>query len=179
MTFKNRAHKAFVVSALASALVFACIPAVHAEVKVGFVNVAKVLDKAPQAESARARIENEFAPKDRELLAQQKEIRNVEDRLIKNAAVMSASERTRQEGEIRALKRELRRSQDEFREDLNLRRSEELSKLQRKVTEVIQTLAKAEKYDLIVTDGVVFASAKVDVTDVVIDLLATEIQSGN
>ena len=150
-----------------------------AEFKVGFVNIPRVLDKAPQAEAARTRIEKEFAPKDRQLLEQQKEVRTLEDRLIKNGAVMSASERQRQEGEIRALKREIRRLQDEFREDLNLRRSQELSKLQRKVTEVIQSLAKAENYDLILTDGVIYAGERVDITDKIIARLNSEFKNGN
>ena len=145
-----------------------------AQVKVGFVDVAKVLDQAPQAEAARERIEREFAPRDRELLAQQKEVRSLEDKLVKNAAVMSAAERQRQEADIRTLKRELRRSQEEFREDLNLRRSQELSKLQQKVGEVIQSMARSAKYDLIVTDGVVFASAKIDITDQVLKKLRAE-----
>ncbi len=150
-----------------------------AQVKVGFVNISKVLDKAPQAESARERIEMEFAPRDRELLEQQKEIRSMEDKLVKNGAVMSAAERQRQESEIRSLKREIRRLQDEFREDLNLRRSQELSKLQRKVTEVIQELAKAESYDLVVTDGVIYAGERVDITDRVIGQLTTEFKKSN
>ena len=150
-----------------------------AQFKVGFVNIPKVLEKAPQAESARMRIEKEFAPRDRELLDRQKEVRSLEDRLVKDGAVMSASERQRQEGEIRATKREIRRLQDEFREDLNLRRSQELSKLQRKVTEVIQSLAKAEKYDLIVTDGVIYAGERVDITDKIIGRLNTEFKSAN
>ncbi len=150
-----------------------------AQVKVGFVNISKVLDKAPQAESARERIEKEFAPRDRELLEQQKEIRALEDKLVKNGAVMSAAERQRQESEIRSLKREIRRLQDEFREDLNLRRSQELSKLQRKVTEVIQELAKAESYDLVVTDGVIYAGERVDITDRVIGQLTTEFKKSN
>lgn len=151
----------------------------QAQVKVGFVNISKVLDKAPQAETARERIEQEFAPRDRELLEQQKEVRAMEDKLVKNGAVMSASERQRQESEIRSLKREIRRLQDEFREDLNLRRSQELSKLQRKVTEVIQELAKAENYDLIVTDGVIYAGERVDITDKVIGQLSTEFKKSN
>lgn len=150
-----------------------------AQVKVGFVNISKVLDKAPQAETARERIEKEFAPRDRELLEQQKEIRAMEDKLVKNGAVMSATERQRQESEIRSLKREIRRLQDEFREDLNLRRSQELSKLQRKVTEVIQELAKAENYDLIVTDGVIYAGERIDITDRVIGQLTTEFRKSN
>ncbi len=150
-----------------------------AQVKVGFVNISKVLDKAPQAESARERIEKEFAPRDRQLLEQQKEIRAMEDKLVKNGAVMSATERQRQESEIRSLKREIRRLQDEFREDLNLRRSQELSKLQRKVTEVIQELAKAESYDLVVTDGVIYAGERVDITDKVIGQLTAQFKKSN
>ncbi len=150
-----------------------------AEMKVGFVNVAKVLELAPQAEAARNRIEREFAPKDRELLQQQKDVRGLEDRLVKNAAVLSEAERQRKETEIRAAKRELRRQQDEFREDLNLRRSQELSKLQQKVTEVIQSLAKAEKYDLIVSDGVIFAGKRVDITDKILERLRGDFKKGS
>ncbi len=150
-----------------------------AEVKVGFVNVAKVLELAPQAEAARNRIEREFAPKDRELLQQQKDVRGLEDRLVKNAAVLSEAERQRQEAEIRASKRDLRRAQDEFREDLNLRRSQELSKLQQKVTEVIQTLAKAENYDLIVSDGVIFAGQRVDITDMILERLRADFKNSS
>ena len=154
-------------------------PAASAEVKIGFVNVAKVLELAPQAEAARNRIEREFAPKDRELLQQQKDVRNLEDRLVKNAAVLSDVERQRNETEIRAAKRDLRRAQDEFREDLNLRRSQELSKLQQKVTEVIQVLAKAEKYDLIVSDGVIFAGARVDITDKILERLRADFKNAS
>jgi len=152
-------------------------PAASAEAKLGFVNVAKVLELAPQAEAARNRIEREFAPKDRELLQQQKDVRSLEDRLVKNAAVLSDVERQRNETEIRAAKRELRRAQDEFREDLNLRRSQELSKLQQKVTEVIQVLAKAEKYDLIVSDGVIFAGSRVDITDMILERLRADFKN--
>ena len=154
-------------------------PAASAEVKIGFVNVAKVLELAPQAEAARNRIEREFAPKDRELLQQQKDVRGLEDRLAKNAAVLSDIERQRDEIKIRAAKRELRRAQDEFREDLNLRRSQELSTLQQKVTGVIQVLAKSEKYDLIVSDGVIFAGTRVDITDKILKRLRADFKNAS
>ena len=150
-----------------------------ADFKVGFVNVAIVLDQAPQAAQARARIEREFAPRDREILSQQQQIRTLEDSLVKNAAVLSASERERQEAELRQLKRELRRSQEEFREDLNLRRSQELSALQRMVTEVIQDMARGESYDLIMTDGVVFAGDKVNITRRVIERLKSDFKESD
>ncbi len=161
-------------------LVFACgLQAYAADFKVGFVNVAIVLDQAPQAAQARARIEREFAPRDREILSQQQQIRALEDKLVKNAAVLSASERERQEAELRQLKRELRRSQEEFREDLNLRRSQELSALQRMVTEVIQDMARGEEYDLIMTDGVVFAGDKVNITKRVIERMKSDFKESD
>jgi outer membrane protein len=81
---------------------------------------------------------------------------------------MSVAERQRQESDLRQMRREIRRLEDEFREDVNLRRSQELGKLQRLVVEVIQKLAKAEKFDLIISDGVIYAGDTVDITDKVI-----------
>ena len=149
------------------------------EFKVGFVNVPRVMEAAPQAIAARARIDDEFAPRDRELLLLQRELNEQEDHLVKNSAIMSASERTKLEEDVRRLRRELRRSQEEFREDLNLRRGQELSKLQRNITEVIQALARADNYDIVLTDGVVFAGERVDITELVIDRLRVESESGN
>ena len=149
------------------------------DLKLGFVNVPRVMDSAPQAKAARERIDDEFAPRDRELVLLQRELNEQEDLLVKNSAIMSATELNRLEEEVRRLRRELRRSQEEFREDLNLRRSQELSKLQRKITEVIQWLANSDDYDIILTDGVVFAGERVDITQRVIDRLRVESESGN
>ena len=153
------------ISLCAGLLALSSAPLQAAELKVGFVNVSKVLDQAPQAQSASRRIEKEFAPRDRDLVAQQKDMRAMEDRLVKNGAVMSATERERQSAEIRKLRREIRTSQGEFREDLNLARSREMTKLQRRVVKVIKDFAKAEKYDLIIGEGVIYAGDKVNITN--------------
>lgn len=152
-------------------LFLAAVHASAADLKVGFVDAGKVLEEAPQAEDARARLEKEFAPRDRELVKIQKKIRDAEDKLVRDGAVMSESERTRLERDLRASKRDLKRQQDEFRDDLNLRRNEELQKLQRQVFEAIHALAKKENYDVILGDGVIFANSSVDITPKVIDYL--------
>lgn len=135
-----------------------------AELKIGFVNVAKLLEKAPQAEKAKKELEREFAPRDKKLVAEQKEIKQMEEKLGKDAAVMSDDEKQRLDKEIISRKREAKRLQDEFREDFNLRRNEELTQLQKEIFEAIQSLAKEESYDLLLTDGVVYASDMIDVT---------------
>jgi outer membrane protein len=135
-----------------------------ADFKVGFVNVARLLEKAPQAEKAKKDLEREFAPRDKKLLAEQKDIKQMEERLTRDAAIMSDSERQRLDKDLISRKRDAKRLQDEFREDFNLRRNEELTKLQKEIFEAIQTLAKDENYDLLLTDGVVYASDTIDVT---------------
>jgi outer membrane protein len=144
----------------------------QSQLKIGFVNAAKILDQSPQAEQARKRLEKEFAPRDKALVDAQRSLRSIEDKLGKDAAVMNETERRRLDRESREQRRELKRAQDEFREDFNLRCNEELGKLQRLVYEAIVSLAKEEGFDLIVNDGaVIFASQQVDITDKVISRL--------
>ncbi|MEW5972952.1 MAG: OmpH family outer membrane protein [Pseudomonadota bacterium] len=143
------------------------------ELKVGFVNSAMLLDKAPQAEAARKQLEKEFSARERELVENQKAAQALEQKLSREGAAMSEAERSRQERELNRRMRELQRQQAEFRDDLNLRKNEELAKLQRTVFQVINEMAKAEEYDLILSDGVVYAGPNVDITSKVLDRLQT------
>ncbi len=136
----------------------------YAELKIGFVNVAMVLEKAPQAEKAKKRLESEFSPRDKHLVSQGKEIKNLEEKLSRDASVMGETERRKLERDIIAKKREAKRSQQEFKEDFNMRRNEELGKLQRRILEAIRALAKDQQFDLLLTDGVIYASPQIDVT---------------
>ncbi|MEE9412392.1 MAG: OmpH family outer membrane protein [Methylococcales bacterium] len=134
------------------------------EMKIGFVNVPRILEGAPQAAQAKKDLEREFAPRDKKLVAMQKQLQKLEEKMLKDGDVMSQSEQQKMEREAISLKRDAKRAQEEFREDFNIRRNEELSKLQKVVFEAIQSLAKEKNFDLLVTDGVVFASKRVDVT---------------
>ena len=148
--------------------------AAAAEVRVGFVNMARLLQDSPQATDASAKIEQDFSPRERELLSTQKDVRQLEDRLLRDGPGMTDVTRGSLELDLRNRKRELKRQQDEFREDLNLRKNQELASIQRLVIEAIQSLAKKESYDLVLTEGVVFASSRVDITDKVLDRLKQE-----
>ena len=142
-----------------------------AEIKIGFVDTVKLMEAAPQAKSAQSRIEAEFEPREKELVELQREIKKMEDDLSRDAAVMSESERTKLERDILAKRRDLKRAQEEFRDDLNIRRNEVLAKLQKDMYEAVVALAKDEKYDLIFSQGVVYSSDKVDITEDVLKKL--------
>jgi len=141
---------------------------------VGYVNAARLLEEAPQAEVASKQLKNEFAPRENTILSLQEDITKKEDQLRRNADVMSESGRRKLERDMVAQKRELRRIQDEFREDLNFRRNEEIGKLQQLVKEIIETVGKDENYDLILFEGIAFANKRIDLTDKILGRLVNQ-----
>lgn len=144
------------------------------DMRVAFVNTPQVLEQAPQAEAVRNTLQNEFAPRDNHLVAEQQKIRNLEERLLRDAAIMSDEERRRLERELMSQQRELKRSRDEFSEDFNIRRNEELARMQREIAQSIVNLARENGFDLIIESGVIYASERVDITDDVIARLRQE-----
>ena len=153
-------------------ILFGLISTVHAaDTRIGIVNTAKLLKEAPQAESARKKLESEFAPRDAKIVEMQKSIKKLEEKLAKDAAIMSEAARKKKEREIVAKKRDVKRTREEFTEDFNFRRNEELGKLQKLVYETILTLAKEHNYDIILNESVIYASKQVDITANVLERL--------
>lgn len=139
--------------------------------RIAFVNTPQVLEQAPQAEAVRNTLQSEFAPRDTKLVSEQKKIKELEEKLARDAAVMSDEARRKLEREIISQKRENKRARDEFTEDFNIRRNEELAKMQREIASSIVNLAKEKGYDLILENGVIYASERVDITEEVISRL--------
>lgn len=145
----------------------------YAELKIGVVNIPAVLEKAPQAEKAKKRLEQEFKPRDNQLVSQQKEIQGLQEKLKKDGPVMGESQRNKLETELQNKIRDAKRSQQEFSEDFNAKRNEELGKLQRRIVEAIKAIAKDQEFDLILTDGVIYSSPQMDVTSQLQQKLST------
>ncbi len=141
-----------------------------AELKIGYVNAVKVIEEAPQGESALKKLEAEFAPRDKQIVEMQNRLKQMEQDLEKNALVLKENEHRSKEFEVVTLKRDLRRATQEFREDYNLRRNEELAALQKIVQKTIAEIARQENYDLIL-ESAVYAGPKVDVTDKILKKL--------
>ena len=140
------------------------ISANAAQLKIAYVDAVKVIEKAPQAKQALAKLEAEFRPRDEKIVVTTKRIKEMEDKLNKEAMVMNSKDRRGIEKKLLILKRNLKRESQEFREDYNLRRNEELASLQKLVYRVIVDIAKKGKYDLVVHEGTIYASKKIDIT---------------
>jgi outer membrane protein len=161
----------------AATLALAAAPA-WAELKIGYVNYSALIQESPDAKVIADNLRNEFVPRQRDLVTLQQSLKAREDKLAKDGATMTDEQRTREDTEIRNGDRELQRKQTEFQDDVNSRRNEELSKLQKSLVEQVRTYAKAQNYDLVIADGVIYAAGAIDITPQVLAMLQATAPKG-
>ena len=158
--------------ALATWLFTSCVAL--ADTKIGFVNTEKLLREAPLSVLAQKKLEKEFSSREQELQKMAKQARDLQTQLDKDGVTMSETERKNKERELANLNREFQRQSREFREDLNLRRNEELGQIQERARKVIIDIAKSEKYDIIFEQAAVYVDPKSDITDRVMKALGSK-----
>ena len=155
------------------------IPATaSAEVRIGVVKLNRLFEEAPQALALQRSLTEEFAPRERELRAKQEELVAIQERLQKSDDFMSDEERRRLEQQFRDGQRDLQRTQNEFVEDVNLRRNERLGELQRLFIAEIQAYGQAQGFDLVLVEGFIHASDSLDITQQVLQVLQRRHQGG-
>lgn len=142
-----------------------------AEIKIGFVDVERIRRESAPAERASKQLEKEFAPRAQELQRREAQIKTVQSQLEKDAVTMNETERRSKEQELARMSVDFQRMQREYREDLNIRRNQELASLFERADRVIKQIADAEKFDLILQEAV-FRSPRIDITDRVLKALA-------
>jgi outer membrane protein len=183
--FLGSAHKRSIVKGVvrslilgsAAALVLAAAPA-WAELKIGYVNYSALIQQSPDAKVIANALSAEFGPRQREIVAMQQSLKTREDKLTKDGATMTDDQRAREDKDIRDGDRELQRKQTEFQDDLNSRRNEELSKLQKSLIEEVRTYAKGQNFDLVLADGVIYATNAIDITPQVLAMLTASGANG-
>ena len=166
-------HATVAAMALSFALIFGGTGALAAELKIGFIDAERINRESAPAELASKRLEKEFAPRAQELTRRESQIKTLQGQLEKEAVTMSESDRRAKEQELGRISLDYQRLQREYREDLNLRRNQELQALFERANRVIKQIAEAEKYDLILQEAV-YRNPRLDITDRVLKALSTE-----
>ncbi|MGH8172058.1 MAG: OmpH family outer membrane protein [Rhodanobacteraceae bacterium] len=157
-------------------LAFACALAGHAgaqapqAARVGYVDMKRLLDNAPQVVSGRQKLEREFAPRDTALKNDEKHLEELRARQQREAATTSTDADALRR-EIDALDRSIKRNRESMRNELKTRSDQELDRSWREISDAVVEFAREQGYDLIVPSPVVFASPRVDVTDPVLERL--------
>ena len=157
---------------VALAITLASAPS-FAQSRIGFVSLDRILRDAAPAQRAQKKIEAEFAKRDQELAKLAEQLKRMQENVEKNAVTMSESERGRREREFNDANRDFQRKQREFREDLNLRKNEELAVVLAHADKAIREIAESEGYDVILQEAV-YRNPKVDITDKVLKYLSAE-----
>jgi outer membrane protein len=165
-------------SALFIAVLLAAPAGALAESKIGVVKLNRLFEEAPQALALQRSLTEEFAPRERDLRAKREQLREIEERLQQGEGFLSDEERRRLEQSFRDGQRDLQRSQNEFVEDLNLRRNERLGDLQRLFITEIQAYGQAQNFDLVVVEGFIHVSERIDITQQVLQVLQRRHQGG-
>lgn len=140
------------------------------ELKIGYVDLQRVLRDAQPAKAAQVKLESEFGKREKELADLAARLKAASERLDRDAPTLAESERSRRQRELVEQDREFQRKRREFQEDLTQRKNEELAQVLDRANRAVKQIFDQEKYDLILQE-VVFASPRVDITKRVIDAL--------
>lgn len=160
---------------LALLLAFLPVAAVAQDtVRIGYVDMKRLLDNAPQVVAGRNRLEREFAARDAALQAEEKRA----DELRARAAAAGGADADALRRELDALDRSIKRKREGLRNDLKTRSDQELDRSWREINEAVVEFAREQGYDLIVPSPVVYASPKADVTDRILDRLRRQSAGG-
>lgn len=169
--FKESMLKRLFLALAAVVMVSGSALTVAAELKIGFIDAERINKESAPAERASKQLEKEFAPRAQELQRREAQIKTLQGQLEKDALTMGESDRRAKEQELGRLNLDFQRMQREYREDLNLRRNQELGALFERANRVIRQIAETEKYDIILQEAV-YRNPKIDITDKVLKALA-------
>lgn len=144
-----------------------------AEIKIGYVNFQQLMEEAPQVKATMQSLQNEFGPRQRELVAMQNDLKARSEKLDKEGAIMAEADRTKAEKSLRDQQREFSRKGGEFQDDINTRKNEELGKLQRFILQEIKAYGSAQGFDLVLGD-VFYNKPGMDITPQVLEVLKSK-----
>jgi outer membrane protein len=166
---ERRWIRAIFAMALAFLPLFACAQVVGG--KIGYVDMKRLIDNAPQMLASRDRLQREFAPRDTALKADEARLTALDARYKRDAAIMSKDDAAALKRQIDTLDQAIKRSRDTLRNDLNTRAAADRDRIWQQINEAVIEYARAQGFDLIVPSPVVYASPRIDITDAVLDAL--------
>jgi len=139
-----------------------------AEIKIGVVSIERLASESPQAKAATQALVSEFTARQKDIEAQMQALQARQDSLTKDAATMTELQKSAADKELRDGSRDLSAKRSAFEDDLNARKQDEQAKISRVVSEEVAAFARAQNYDLILADGVMFAAGALDVTSAIL-----------
>ena len=153
-----------------------CGSAAAQDLRIGYVDMKRLFESAPQVVNARDALDQEFSPRNESLLADEARLERLEAELAE-ADDLSAEERFEREREIRNLQRSIDRRREDLTEELRFRTNAEKKALEETIEVAVRQIAESGEFDLILTSPVAYASDRIDVTDRILQWLQEDFRS--
>ncbi len=160
---------------LTASLVLLLQPSIaSAEIKVGYVNLARIVQNAPQTKAAEKKLQAEFEPRQSKVAQLNEKVKKMKADLEKNGLTLSEKDLVKKQRDIRAEERELKLMVQDLNDDFSIRRNQELKTIQELVGKEAMSIAKTQSLDLLLSNGVVYASPKIDITEQILKNLSSK-----
>jgi outer membrane protein len=156
-------------------LMVVALPATAQQLRVGYVDMKRVLDSAPQVLAGRDQLDLEFRPRNEAIEFQERQVQTMDDRL--QLGDIAEDARIRLERDLREMRRNVNRQKEDLRDELSFRRTEEVQKLEDQINQAVQVIANNNGYDLILSSPVVYADPSLDITQLILDQLRLEYEA--
>jgi len=150
-------------------------PLVRKDLRIGYVDMKRVLDNAPQVLEGRVALDLEFRPINDRLMSDEESLLELEQELAGSSGLTGERVASLQR-EIRNLHRSIERRREDLAEELNFRRNQQIKELGKEIELAVQTVAEREGFDLVLSSPVAYASDRIDITAQVLTFLETDYQ---
>ena len=138
--------------------------------KIAYVSVEKILTEAPQVQAVNDSMLERFGGRKTELQEMEKEINEMQENYKRNELVMTEDKLNELKNSVIAKIQEFKQKEAVLQQEVATVRNQELAVLQQSVRSIIEDIAKAEEYDLILTsEGVAYANEKLDISNKVLE----------
>lgn len=142
-----------------------------ASIRVGYVDMKRLIDNAPQFTEGRAQLEREFASRNEAIKTDDSKLATLKQRYERDSAIMTKDDADALRREIEATERANKRMHDEARSDLNARAGTLRDSAFAALQDTIIDYARTQGYDLIVPSPVLYANPRIDITDAILQRL--------
>lgn len=137
------------------------------DLRIGFVNLERILRDSNSAKAAQTKLEQEFSRREKEVQGLAAQLKTASEKFEREAPTLPEAQRTTRQRQLVEQDRDFQRKQREFQEDLNMRKNEELQSVLERANRVIRQVAEAEKFDLVIQEAV-YINPKHDITEKVL-----------
>lgn len=133
--------------------------------KIGVVDLQKIMQTSAQMKGIQEKLEQQFKPRRDKLVLMEDGLKQDMEKLKRDGAVLSQSQRKDLEKKIVATQQQFEREGQQYQQELSTAHNEAMEAFYSKIRTAISKIAETDKFDLVLQkDAAPFSTDKLDVT---------------